>query len=143
MNLDENLIGYCGLYCGDCVGYTGVIADLAKDLRKEMRKAKFDIIADAIPIKEFKHYKDAYEFLGALVRLRCRKTCRGDGGPPSCEIRKCSRKKPYDGCWECEEFEECQKLKVLELLHKDSHIKNLRKIRRVGIKEWFEGKRYW
>jgi len=36
---DENLIAYCGLYCGDCHGYQGKIPDLARDLRKESRKA--------------------------------------------------------------------------------------------------------
>jgi len=35
---DENLVTYCGLYCGDCFNYTGSIADMARDLRKELRK---------------------------------------------------------------------------------------------------------
>lgn len=25
------MLAYCGIYCGDCLGYTGVIADAAKD----------------------------------------------------------------------------------------------------------------
>ncbi len=31
---------YCGLCCLDCHGYSGKIADLARDLRKELRAAK-------------------------------------------------------------------------------------------------------
>jgi hypothetical protein len=31
---DEHLITYCDLYCGDCFGHKGTIADLARDLRK-------------------------------------------------------------------------------------------------------------
>jgi len=33
---DSNLITYCGLYCGDCFGHKGDIADLARDLRKKL-----------------------------------------------------------------------------------------------------------
>ncbi len=34
---DENLIAYCGFYCGDCLNCKGEIADLARDLRKKLR----------------------------------------------------------------------------------------------------------
>jgi hypothetical protein len=77
---DKNLIAYCGLYCGDCFSYKGKVADLARDLRKELRQAKFDKIAEGIPFEEFKHYKECYETLGALVRLRCKNACKGGGG---------------------------------------------------------------
>ena len=39
----EDLIGYCGLYCGDCFNYKGEIADLARDLRKKLRETKFEL----------------------------------------------------------------------------------------------------
>ena len=51
---DRSLIAYCGLYCGDCFGYKGRVADLARDLRKELRQAKFDKVAEAIPFEELK-----------------------------------------------------------------------------------------
>jgi len=38
----KGLIAYCGLYCGDCIGYRQKAADLARDLRKELRKTKFE-----------------------------------------------------------------------------------------------------
>jgi len=44
MTFKEDLVAYCGLYCGDCFNYKGEIADLARDLRKELRKTKFDIV---------------------------------------------------------------------------------------------------
>jgi hypothetical protein len=34
-----DVIAFCGLCCLDCHGYTGKIADLARDLRKELRAA--------------------------------------------------------------------------------------------------------
>ena len=143
MGEDKDLVAYCGLYCEDCFGYKGKIADLARDLRKELRQAKFDRAAEGIPFKEFKHYKECYEVLGAMVRLRCKNACRGGGGNPFCKIRKCCQKKGIEGCWECEEFETCKKLDFLKLIHKDAHIKNLRKIKKYGIVKFLEGKKYW
>ena len=106
-----DLIGYCGLYCGDCVGQTQTVADLARDLRKELRHYRFADLADALAkvpfFKEFKDYEKCYGVLGAMVRMRCNKACRGGGGPPNCRIRSCCRKKGIKGCWQCEDFPTC------------------------------------
>lgn len=139
----KELIAYCGLYCGDCFGYKGKIADLARDLRKELRQEKFDIIVKGIPFKAFKNYKECYEVLGALVRLRCKNTCRGGGGNPFCKIRKCCQKKNIDGCWACKEFETCKKLDFLKANHGNAHIKNLRKLTKKSIQDFLKGKKYW
>ncbi|MCK4250780.1 DUF3795 domain-containing protein [candidate division WOR-3 bacterium] len=139
----KELIAYCGLYCGDCFGYKGKIADLARDIRKELRQEKFDIIVKGIPFKAFKNYKECYEVLGALVRLRCKNTCRGGGGNPFCKIRKCCQKKNIDGCWECKEFETCKKLDFLKANHGNAHIKNLRKLTKKSIQDFLKGKKYW
>ena len=139
----RELVACCGLYCGDCFGFKGKIADLSRDLRKELRQAKFDRVAEGIPFKEFKNYKECYEVLGALVRLRCKNACTGGGGNPFCKIRKCCQKKTIEGCWQCDEIESCGKLKFLETIHQDAHLKNLRKINKVGVDKWLAGKRYW
>lgn len=141
--MTKDLIAYCGLYCGDCFGYTGEVADLSRDLRKVLRKNRFEKIAGAIPFKEFKHYRECYEVLGALVKLRCKNACRGGGGNPFCKIRKCAQKRELDGCWECAEFKDCGMLKSLESVHKDAHLKNLRIIKKKGKAEFVKGKRYW
>jgi hypothetical protein len=143
MASNKDLIGYCGLYCGDCFGYKEKIADLARDLRKELRDAKFDRISKAMPFKEFKDYEKSYALLGALVRLRCKKACRGGGGNPYCKIRKCCQKKSFNGCWECDKFEGCKKLDELTVAHLDGHIKNLKKLKKHGQDEFVKGKRHW
>ena len=140
---NRDLVGYCGLYCGDCFGYKGKVADLARDLRKELRQAKFDKVAEGIPFKEFKHYKECYEVLGALVRLRCKNACKGGGGNPFCKIRKCCQKKGIEGCWQCDEFETCETPDFLQPAHGDAHIKNLRILRKKGVDAFIEGKRHW
>ncbi len=143
MTDEKDLVAYCGIYCGDCFAHKGKVADLARDLRKELRRARFDRVVEGIPFKEFEHYQECYEVLGAMVRLRCKNACRGGGGPPFCNIRKCSQKKEIDGCWACDEFETCKKLDFLKQGHGDAHIRNLRRIKKKGIGAFIEGKRDW
>ena len=144
---DTNLIAYCGLYCSDCHGYNGKIPDLARDLRKELREVKYDKFANFISTysfgKDYKNYDECYKVLGAMVKFRCRKGCRDGGGSPFCNIRKCAQKKELDGCWECTDFEVCTKLDFLKDVHGDAHIKNLKKIKKKGKKEFLNGKTLW
>ena len=141
------MIAYCGLYCGECPFHEGRIADLARDLRKELRTARFDRIAEALssdgPFEAFGRYGDCYEVLGSMVKLRCKRGCRQHGGNPWCAMRKCCKRKGYEGCWECDEFETCQKLAVLETAHGKAHVKNLRRLKRGGVEAFLEGKKLW
>ena len=93
--------------------------------------------------KDFKNYDECYKVLGAIVKFRCRKGCRAGGGSPFCKIRKCAQKKEIEGCWLCEDFEECEKLDFLNPVHGDAHKKNLRKIKRKGKQDFIKGKRLW
>ncbi len=147
MDKKDPCIAYCGLYCNDCHGYTGKIPDLARDLRKELREVHYDKFAATISTssfgKDFKEYEECYKVLGAMVKFRCRKGCRDGGGSPFCKIRKCAQKKGFDGCWECTDFETCKKLKFLEPVHGNAHIKNLRTIMKKGKKEFLAGQTLW
>ncbi len=142
---NKELVAYCGLYCGDCINYKGEIADLARDLRKKLRQANFERVSKGLSkyFKEFEDYNQCYATLGSMVRLRCKRICRNNGGPPFCKIRKCCQRKNILGCWECVEFETCEKLDFLKSIHEDAHLKNLRKIRKKGIDKFLSGRRYW
>ncbi len=144
---DEELVAFCGLYCKDCHGYNGVIPDLARDLRKELRSSRYDKFAEFISTysfgKDFKDYEQCYKVLGAMVKFRCKKGCRGGGGSPFCKIRVCAQKKGLEGCWECDEFVDCKKLSFLDGVHGDAHIKNLRAIKKKGKDGFVEGKTLW
>ena len=144
---DEKMIAYCGLCCQDCHGFQQKIPDLARDLRKELRSSKYQKFADFLSTtpfgKGFKNYKECYEVLGNMVKFRCHKGCRDGSGNPFCKIRKCCKKKGYDGCWECDEFEKCEKLGFLEPVHDNGHIKNLNMIKKKGKSEFLKGKRCW
>ncbi len=147
MSQDKNLIAYCGLYCGECPNHTGKIADLARDLRKELRNVRFDKTAETLSemsfFQVFNDYPQCYDVLGAMVKLRCKHGCRNGGGNPYCKIRKCCQKKGLEGCWLCDEFETCKKLDELSANHGAAHIKNLQKIKKKGIDEFLNGKKYW
>jgi len=143
----EGLLAYCGLCCEDCHGFNGRIPDLARDLREELRKSRYDKFAGFISQwgfgKDFKGYDECYKVLGAMVKFRCKKGCKGGGGSPFCKIRKCAQEKGFEGCWLCSGFETCEKLEFLAPVHGDAHKKNLRKIKRDGTKAFVEGKRLW
>jgi len=147
MNDGERLIGYCGLYCGDCSGYKGTIASLARDLRAELERERFADLAKVLSkipfFKAFENFPQCCKVLETLPKLRCKKTCRGDGGPPFCEIRMCSRDRRLDGCWQCDTFKTCAKLDFLRAGHGDAHLRNLNKIKRAGTAAFVRGKRYW
>lgn len=145
--IDTDQMAYCGLCCADCFGHKGKVADLARDLRKELRESKFEKFADYISTtsfgKVYKDYDKCYEVLGAMVRFRCKKGCRSGGGPPFCKMRKCCQKKGIEGCWLCDDFEDCKNLDFLEPVHVDAHKANIRIIRKKDMDEFLDGKRNW
>jgi hypothetical protein len=62
----------------------------------------------------------------------------------SCEIAKCCVGRGFVACHECESFEQCEKLARHEVLHGDSHLRNLRAIREMSPEAWItSGKRLW
>lgn len=137
-----SLTAYCGLYCGDCIRYRSIAADLARNLGNELQEVKFDKYAEvkSASVKEFKHYKECLEVLGVIAKLKCDTPCRagGDGRSNSCEIKKCVQSKDFEGCWECDEFEICEKFEFLKPFHGDTPQKNLRKIKEYGLDRWVE-----
>ena len=142
------LTGYCGLYCGDCIRYRSKAADLARELLGELDDTEFSKYAELKSgstkqfdtVKQFAHYRECCEVLEAIVALQCNNPCRVGGGCPSfsCEILECCRKKDFEGCWQCDEFESCRKLEPLKSIHGDSPQQNLRKIKELGVDGWSE-----
>lgn len=122
------MVAYCGLDCGTCFGYTKTVSEAAKNLRRTMRAEKIKQVWPSMPF--LGDYSSFKKDLDALAGLRC-KGCRDGGGNPFCKIRKCAQKNGYEGCWECDQFESCDKLTFLEAGHKDAHLKSLRRLKRV------------
>jgi len=142
------LIGYCGLYCDDCIRYRSRASDLAKELLCELHNTEFSkytaIKSSSVnqlnAVKKFEHYGECCEVLEAIVALQCSSPCRVNGGCAtfSCGILVCCREKGFDGCWQCDEFEECQRFESLRAIHGDSPRQNLRTINKFGLDKWVE-----
>jgi len=145
---ERRLLGYCGMYCGDCLGCSGVIANASSEFLKVLDRYEFEKTAFHVfptQLDEYDKFIDILEFMGGL---RCKTNCRDvDGGESKCEVRQCAVDNGYFTCNECEGFEECEKLEnILGGLHLDSCRKNLRGINKLGLDTWLkEGKRhhYW
>lgn len=137
---ERDFTAYCGLYCGDCIRYQSRASELAEELLNEIEKIK---LAEYAKVKQF-HEKEFGNFdtfvplLHSISEIKCETPCRlGKGGCGSkCEIIECMHFKAFEGCWECSEFEQCNKLDFLKPYHGDAPLNNLRKIKELGIENW-------
>ena len=137
---DKNLTAYCGLYCGDCIRFKCRASDLSALLLDELERSHFQEYSKVkrYHAKELEHYESMITALKGISAIKCEVSCRlgGDGCNGSCQITKCVKDKAIEGCWECTEFEACNKLDFLKPFHGDAPLKNLRKIREFGIGSW-------
>lgn len=138
----NNLTGYCGLYCGDCIRYNCRASDLADKLLNEIDNHHFREYANVkrAHTKEFENFDTLLASLKAISGINCVTPCGagGDGCGGSCKIIKCVKEMNLNGCWECNDFEGCEKLCFLKPFHGDSIISNLKKIKIYGITNWAE-----
>ena len=139
-------VSYCGLYCPDCPLFGGKISDLARDLRKELRRVKYDKFAKYISKfpsgKDLKNFKQFYLILGDLMKFRCEQGCRLGGGAKDCAIKECNNTKNYNGCWQCSKYKVCKKLDALNSLHGVAHKKNLENIEKKGVSDFVDNREW-
>ena len=137
---DRDLTGYCGLYCGDCIRYMSRASELANDLLKELEKTQFSEYSRVkrSHIQDFEHYEEMVSLLAHIVHLRCETPCRlgGDGCLSPCPIIKCVKGKSFEGCWECQAYETCEKFDFLKPFSDDIPLRNLYKIKKYGLEAW-------
>jgi hypothetical protein len=138
----KNLTAYCGLYCGDCIRYQSKVSALAKNIIKEFEEIKFAEYAKVkkLHMPQMEGYETMIKVLQAVSQIKCETPCRlgGDGCGGYCPIIKCVKNKSLEGCWKCAEFENCDRLDFLKPYHGDAPLKNLRKIREMGVDSWAE-----
>ena len=146
----KGLLAYCGFYCGDCLGYTGAVADAAQDFLGVLETYKFGRTAECVFPRELGDYDRLCEMIRFMASLRCPGVCRKgeqDWGSSGCLVKSCCREYGFYACYECDAFESCDMLGSLHQgLHTDSCVKNMRAIRRMGLEAWLvRGRRhvYW
>ncbi|MGC1120448.1 MAG: DUF3795 domain-containing protein [Candidatus Methanofastidiosia archaeon] len=141
----KELLAYCGGYCGDCLGHTGVIADAAANLKTVVDTYKVDQTVECVFPEQDEEYEKFYEMLEFMTNLKCPKICRERKDEEvSCEIVKCCRERGFFACYECDDLETCCHLKSkFSGLHYESNMKNLRSVKKMGLEKWLtKGKRY-
>ena len=147
MKVNKELFAYCGLYCGDCAGYSGEIANAAIKLNEKLNKYKFEYTAKNLFTEKLKEYDKFLEMLRFITELKCEKICRErEDDEHSCKVRKCCRDKGFFACYECEIYEKCDILRTKNKkeLYGDSYLKNFQNIREMGLENWIKhGKRHW
>ena len=146
--IQKELLAYCGIYCADCLGNSGVIANAADEFKKVLDDYKFVKTVKAFGFKELEEYDKFYKMLGFMTGLKCPFICRTmEDSKTDCKIRKCCINKGFYACYECEDLEDCSKLQSsMGELHTESCRKNLKAIKEMGLDNWLKsGKRvmYW
>ncbi len=76
MNDSKELLAYCDLYCADCAGHSGRLADAATELVSAIEAHAFDRTAECLFAEELPDYGTFRETLGFLTELRCEAPCR-------------------------------------------------------------------
>ena len=134
------LTAYCGIYCGDCIRFKCKASNLSKCLLDEINKNHFLEYARVKKKydKEFEKFEILPTLLKAISKLKCETPCRsgGDGSGGTCPIIACVKAKNIEGCWDCDDFETCDKLRYLMPFHGNSILENLRLIKKHGINNW-------
>jgi hypothetical protein len=94
--MKKELLAYCGIYCGDCLGHTGVIADAAEDFKAVLEKYESEKSAKYILSNQLKNYDKIFDKIVFMASLRCPIVCRErTDDNVDCEIRKCCRSKGF------------------------------------------------
>lgn len=131
---NKKLIGCCGIYCGACFAYRGTIRQKAVELRDVLNKEKFRKMVTALGWMG--NYSEFSKFLSRLKSLKC-EGCGAGGGNPWCAIRKCGQRKGFTSCAECNMFP-CEKLGWITKRYNKWNLRNLEKIKEMGIKKWLK-----
>jgi len=143
----RTLLAYCGFYCGDCLGYTGAIADAAERFQAVLRQYQFGKTAGAMFQEQLAEYDKLLEMVDFMAGLHCPAVCRLRTDHTSCSARNCCIEKGYFACYECDGFETCERLRAVHVgIHEEACTLNLKTIREMGLDAWLEsGERhcYW
>lgn len=143
---EGNLLAYCGFYCGDCMGHTGVIADAAERFKAVLDEYRFRKTAEAMFEEQLGGFGKFEEMVAFMSGLRCPTVCR-ERADSSCSAKDCCIEKGYFACYECDGFETCETLRAAQVgIHEEACMLHLRAIREMGLDAWLEsGERhtYW
>src|SRR4030042_6899507 len=159
--MDKKYVSPCGLTCYDCMFYKKEIYDTAAKLKKLLKDSQMDIFLTILSKNEvhksmanhlnadenkfgeyfepFKKLPDFLNVLESLIKIQCKKTCMESGGcslggiTHECDAVKCIKQKGFKGCWECSDYESCNKLNFHKRSYGETITGNFKIIKEKGI----------
>jgi hypothetical protein len=130
----KNQIGFCGIWCGSCLGGNGAVLELTRKYEQTIKRSQHAL--EKWAPKEF-NFNEFVKGLACIKAMPLCPGCKKGGGNPTCEIRSCASKKNITNCSQCDGLAECENFKSLE--QSNPRIREeLGKIRNVDPKEVIE-----
>jgi hypothetical protein len=159
--MDEKYVCPCGLVCCDCLFYKPELYATAGQLRDLIQSSQLDTLLrlvvahqgwngiarhlgqdSSLVQKQFEPFAklpDFMQVLEGIINLQCPATCREAGGcsiggtTHACDALKCIQANGFDGCWQCQDYETCDKLSFLRRNYGETINGNLSIIKNEGI----------
>ncbi|WP_156921705.1 DUF3795 domain-containing protein [Desulfovibrio inopinatus] len=136
----KNNTAYCGIYCPDCLHLHNQYSTLARQLEEHLVALGFDKYASIeSPFGQgFRHWQEFADVLHTLATTQCERPCRSGGGCSGkpCAIMECCLDKGFEGCWECDGLDDCDKFDFLSPRCGSMPKDNLREIQQHGLDGW-------
>ena len=137
MTNDIKYTSYCGLHCLDCIPSNRKLFSEVKELENLLADLQFEKYAEFKSGKDeiFREYPKFIRVLREIGELECFAPCREGGGNPNCKIRECVLNRNYAGCWECDNYKDCELLQPLKRVHPNLEY-HLELIQKEGLENW-------
>lgn len=130
----KNQIGYCGIWCGSCLGGNGAIQELTQKFEQLIKRSK-SALEEYAP-KEFS-FEELMKNLACIRAMPQCPGCKKGGGNQSCKVRLCASKRNLSNCGECNELMRCGNFDELEKNY--PHMKeDLVNIKSIGQEKMIE-----
>ena len=104
-------IGYCGIWCGSCLGGNGAIFELTRNYEQIIKRSQSAL--EKYAPKEF-NFNELMKNLACVQAMPQCPGCKKDGGDMNCRVRLCASKKSIDNCSKCSQLMECRNFEELE-----------------------------
>jgi hypothetical protein len=111
---DKNQIGFCGIWCGSCLGDKGAILELTRKYEQIIKHSQSALEKWAPKEFNFNEFMKGLAYIQAM--LLC-PGCKKDDRNPTCEIRICALNKNLTNCSQCDDLAECKNFESLEKDH--------------------------
>ncbi len=111
-------IGFCGIWCGSCMGGNGAVMELTRRYESIIMKSREALEKWAPKDLDFEGFVKS---LASIQKMSSCPGCRKGGGSPTCKIRICALGKGFTDCSQCSNIPACGNFENLQ--RSNPHIK--------------------